>query len=305
MIQASLFLNAWLLFSAPAPAAEVTWEASPIHLVGQPYRVRAVFTAGSPEQGPGVELWKLTPSAYEVDGQPLGPREGDATVPVGGTLTAEHDLASLLPQSGSFKLGFAGTEKSVDVIAVKPSARGKLQFLDMTPEDLAQYRALLVTNQGPILVELWPDVAPNHVRNFLDLVDTGFFEGILFHRVSPGFMIQGGDPNTRDKPNERKLWGMGNGPRRVPAEFSDRKHVPGVLSAARGPDVNSASSQFFIMTAANTGLDGSYSAFGKVLSGMDSVMAIAQAKGEVSQTDRTVKPFDPQRIDHTYVILPD
>jgi cyclophilin family peptidyl-prolyl cis-trans isomerase len=118
-------------------------------------------------------------------------------------------------------------------------------------------------------------------------------------------MIQGGDPNTRDKPNDRQSWGMGNGPRRIPAEFNDRKHVPGVLSAARSQDPNSASSQFFIMTAANPGLDGSYSAFGKVLEGMDVVMKIAKANGEVSPRDQTVKPSEPQRIERTYVILPD
>ena len=298
----SLLLNAVLLFSAQAPAAEITWDAPPIYIVGQPYPARVTLKGAD---GLKVELWKLAPAGFEVNGQPLGAREGDAIVPVTGSLTAEHDLASLLPQTGTFKLGFAGSDKTVDVLAAKAATRGQLQFLDMTPEDLANYKALLITNRGSIVVELWPDVAPNHVRNFLDLVDNGFFEGTLFHRVSPSFMIQGGDPWTRDKPQDRASWGRGNGPRRVPAEFSTRKHEPGVLSAARGPDVNSASSQFFIMLSTNTGLDGQYSAFGKVLSGMEVVKAIANAKGEVSQRDGTIKPFDPQRIEHTFVLLQD
>ena len=298
MIQTSLFLNAVLLFSAPAPAAEVTWEASPVFLVGQPYTARATFKGGP------VEVWKLEPSGFEVNGQPLAARAGEAQVTVGGSLSVEHDLSALLPQTGTFKLGFAGSDKVVDVLAAKPATRGELKFLDMPPEQLGKYRALLQTNRGPILLELWPDVAPNHVRNFLDLCDTGFYEGVLFHRVSPSVMIQGGDPFTRDKPHDRRSWGVGNGPRRVPSEFSDRKHVAGVLSAARGPDVNSASSQFFIMTAPSPGLDGQYSAYGRVLQGMEAVTAIANAQGEVGP-DKTVKPTDPQRIERTYVLLPD
>lgn len=297
MIHTGLILNAVLFCSAPAPAAEVTWEASPVFVVGQPYPAKVTFKGGP------VELWKLETSGFEVNGQPLAPHASEATVAVDGTLTVEHDLAALLPQSGTFQLGFAGGPKTIDVLAAKAATRGELKFLDMTPEQLAKYRALLITNRGPILVELWPDVAPNHVRNFLDLCDSGFYEGVLFHRVSPSFMIQGGDPYTRDKPYDRQSWGVGNGPRRVPAEFSDRKHVAGVLSAARGPDVNSASSQFFIMTATSTGLDGQYSAFGKVLQGMEAVTAIANAKGEASPRDGTIKPFDPQRIEHTFVLI--
>jgi peptidyl-prolyl cis-trans isomerase B (cyclophilin B) len=140
------------------------------------------------------------------------------------------------------------------------------------------------------------------VRNFLDLIDSGFYEGILFHRVSPSFMIQGGDPNTRDFPDDRRQWGSGGGPRMVPAEFNDRKHVPGVLSAARTNDPNSHSSQFFLMTAANTGLDGQYSAFGKVLDGMETVMRIARAKG--TPYSSATMPDEPQRIERAYVLPP-
>jgi cyclophilin family peptidyl-prolyl cis-trans isomerase len=296
MILTSCILSAALALGAPI-VQEPDFEASAVHVAGEPFRVHVSFTAAGP-----VEGFKLGPAAFELDGKPLGERPATLVELAPGTeVDLSFDIGAHLPATGTFKLGYAGASKTVDVTVFQAQKRGELKFLDMAPEDLARYRALLITNQGPIQIEFWPDVAPNHVRNFLDLVDTGFYDGILFHRVSPTFMIQGGDPNTRDKPNERNSWGMGNGPRRIPAEFSDKKHEPGVLSAARGQDPNSASSQFFIMTAANSGLDGKYSAFGKVLSGMEAVGKIAGAKGEVGN-DRTVKPTDPQRIERAYVL---
>lgn len=122
---------------------------------------------------------------------------------------------------------------------------------------------------GKIIVELFPDVAPKHCENFADLVESGSYDGTAFHRVIPGFMIQGGDPNSKDKSKE--TWGMGNpGQKTVPAEFSTISHKRGILSAARkGGDVNSATSQFFIMVADSPHLDNQYSIFGKVLEGME------------------------------------
>lgn len=124
---------------------------------------------------------------------------------------------------------------------------------------------------GIIKVELWPEIAPKTVANFDNLVKTGAYDGTAFHRVIPGFVIQGGDPNSKEGP--KSSWGMGApGQKTVPAEFSDVKHVRGVLSMARkGNDVNSATSQFFICTDNASSLNGQYSAFGKVLEGMDVV----------------------------------
>ena len=127
---------------------------------------------------------------------------------------------------------------------------------------------------GKILLELWPDIAPKHVANFDSLVTTGFYNGTAFHRVIPGFMIQGGDPNTKDKPKE--TWGMGDPTqKKVPAEFNKTKHARGILSAARSQDPNSASSQFFIMHGDAPHLDGQYTAYGKVLSGLEVVDKVA------------------------------
>ncbi len=127
---------------------------------------------------------------------------------------------------------------------------------------------------GKIVIELWPEIAPKHVANFDNLATTGFYNGTAFHRVIPGFMIQGGDPNTKNKPKE--TWGMGDPSQpRVPAEFNKTKHVRGIISAARSQDPNSASSQFFIMHADAPHLDGQYTAYGKVLSGMEVVDKVA------------------------------
>ncbi len=126
---------------------------------------------------------------------------------------------------------------------------------------------------GKIVIELFPDIAPRHVRNFDSLVAVKFYDGTAFHRVIPGFMIQGGDPNSKDKPKD--TWGRGApGQTRVPAEFSSVKHIRGIVSAARSNDINSATSQFFIMHGNSPHLDGKYSAFGQTVSGLDVVDAI-------------------------------
>ncbi|MFA5513124.1 MAG: peptidylprolyl isomerase [Candidatus Kapaibacterium sp.] len=128
---------------------------------------------------------------------------------------------------------------------------------------------------GKIVLELFPDKAPKHVKNFDSLVASKFYDGCAFHRVIPGFMIQGGDPNSKDKPKE--TWGMGApGQTKVPAEFNDVKHERGILSAARTNDPNSATSQFFIMHDKAPHLDGQYTAYGKVVSGIEVVDIIAK-----------------------------
>ena len=129
--------------------------------------------------------------------------------------------------------------------------------------------AVLETNLGRIVVGFLPDKAPKHVASFKKLVSEGFYDGTKFHRVIPGFMIQGGDPNS--KSDDRSRHGTGGPGFTVPAEFNDTKHVRGILSAARSANPNSAGSQFFLMVATSTHLDGQYSAFGQVLEGMEVV----------------------------------
>ncbi len=130
-------------------------------------------------------------------------------------------------------------------------------------------RLVIVTKQGTIKLQLFEKVAPHTVANIIDLADHHFYDGTYFHRVIPGFMIQGGDPNTKD--NNYANDGQGNGPRMLKAEFNNIHHTRGILSMARAQDPNSASCQFFICVADAGFLDHQYTAFGQVTDGMDVV----------------------------------
>jgi len=123
------------------------------------------------------------------------------------------------------------------------------------------------TNLGNISFKLLPELAPETVRSFEKLAKDGFYDGTLFHRVIPGFMIQGGDPNT--KTNNKGSWGMGGPGYNIKAEFSSRSHLRGIVSMARAQDPDSAGSQFFIVTSDSTFLDRQYTVFGEVIEGMD------------------------------------
>ena len=127
--------------------------------------------------------------------------------------------------------------------------------------------ANIETNHGKISFELLPDLAPETVRNFEKLTKDGFYDGTLFHRVIQGFMIQGGDPNT--KTDNKGSWGMGGPGYNVKAEFSSRSHLRGIVSMARAQDPDSAGSQFFIVTSDSAFLDRQYTVFGQVKEGMD------------------------------------
>jgi peptidyl-prolyl cis-trans isomerase B (cyclophilin B) len=126
--------------------------------------------------------------------------------------------------------------------------------------------ATIETKFGKIVFKLLPDLAPETVRNFVKLAQSGFYDGTLFHRVIPGFMIQGGDPNTKT-PDKHK-WGMGGPGYTINAEFNSRSHLRGIVSMARATDPNSAGSQFFIVTTDSPFLDRQYTVFGEVTEGM-------------------------------------
>lgn len=147
---------------------------------------------------------------------------------------------------------------------------------------------ITMENGDVMKVELYPDIAPNTVNNFLSLVEKGFYNGLIFHRVIPGFMIQGGCPDGT---------GMGGPGYAIRGEFAqngfpnDLKHEPGVISMARAMHPNSAGSQFFLMHETSPHLDGSYAAFGKVTEGLEVIDKIAQVP-----TDGSDKPLEPQVI---------
>lgn len=128
-------------------------------------------------------------------------------------------------------------------------------------------RAVIKTKFGEMEMKFFPDKAPKHVENFIKLAKSGFYNGTIFHRVIPGFMIQGGDPNTKD-PNKKELYGMGGPGHSVKAEFNDIPHKRGIVSMARANDPDSAGSQFFIVVEDSPFLDGKYTVFGQITKGM-------------------------------------
>ncbi|MCP9469564.1 MAG: peptidylprolyl isomerase [Nitrospira sp.] len=132
------------------------------------------------------------------------------------------------------------------------------------------------TPMGEIVLRFFPEVAPGHVNNFLKLAREGFYNGTTFHRVIPGFMIQGGDPNS--KKSDRSLHGMGGPGYTIKAEFNSKPHRRGILSMARSNDPDSAGSQFFICVADSNFLDWQYTVFGEVVSGMDVVDKVVSMK---------------------------
>ena len=134
--------------------------------------------------------------------------------------------------------------------------------------------AIINTTEGTMVIAFWPDVAPNTVANFKKLASQGFYDGTCFHRVIRNFMIQGGDPLTKD-PAKESLWGTGDPGYKIKAEFNDRSHTRGVISMARSQDPDSAGSQFFICHGNPRFLDRQYTAFGKLIKGDDVLEKIA------------------------------
>ena len=126
---------------------------------------------------------------------------------------------------------------------------------------------IIKTSFGNIKFNLLSDIAPETVRNFSQLVKSGFYNGTLFHRIIPGFMIQGGDPNTKNP--DKSTWGQGGPGYNLKAEFNSRSHLRGIVSMARATDPDSAGSQFFIVTSDSTFLDRQYTVFGEVVDGME------------------------------------
>jgi peptidyl-prolyl cis-trans isomerase B (cyclophilin B) len=149
---------------------------------------------------------------------------------------------------------------------------GALFAADKSPAEKADAakgpKAIIKTKFGDMDIVFFPEKAPKHVENFIALAKSGFYNGTIFHRVIPGFMIQGGDPNTKDL-NKPETYGQGGPSQRLKAEFNDIPHRRGILSMARTNDPNSAGSQFFIVVKDSNFLDGQYTVFGEVVKGME------------------------------------
>ena len=162
-----------------------------------------------------------------------------------------------------------------------------------SPSAATKEVAVIKTSEGEMVAEFWSDVAPNTVENFKKLARSGFYDGTAFHRVIKGFMIQGGDPLTKDETKQSR-WGTGDPGYKVKAEFNDKKHIRGVLSMARSQDPDSAGSQFFIVHGNASFLDKQYTAFGKLIKGDDVLEKIATT--QTTAPDRPVKRMNVESV---------
>jgi len=282
--------------SSPADEGRlrVSMDARELFVPGEKFGVAIELTA----VGGDVELeaWRLSPAILSLDGKPLLPRSNGSSITLAqdDVISMSFEVGARIDKTSDFALGCDGSGEEALSVTVLEKAGAELDFMTLPVEDLGKYRVYMRTNQGDMLHEMWPHLAPNHVRNFLDLSHTGFYDGVIFHRTGRGFMIQGGDPTGT---------GRGSGPRNVDAEFSKEAHVRGVLSMARGPGPNSASSQFFVMHGSSPSLDGKYSIFGKMMIGYDALEAIVTAPGQASPRDGTVRPTQDQVIERAIVVL--
>jgi peptidyl-prolyl cis-trans isomerase B (cyclophilin B) len=150
--------------------------------------------------------------------------------------------------------------------------------------------AVVKTSSGEMVIELWPDVAPKTVENFKHLAQAGFYDGTAFHRIVKGFMIQGGDPLTKDPARETD-WGTGGPGQTIKAEFNDRSHQRGVVSMARSQHPDSAGSQFFICLGDASFLDRKYTAFGRVTQGDDVLGRIGDTPVTMNSSGERSKPL--------------
>jgi len=170
------------------------------------------------------------------------------------------------------------------------------------PRDYAHTLAILKTSQGDVTVRFFYDKAPGHVKNFIDLSAKGFYDGTLFHRVIPDFMIQGGDPYTKQPETPTTRYGTGGNkdasgaPVNVKAEFNDTPHRRGILSMARASNPDSASSQFFIVVKDSPFLDRQYTAFGEVVKGLEVVDKIVAESNYDPASGGAGKPRNPQKL---------
>jgi peptidyl-prolyl cis-trans isomerase B (cyclophilin B) len=164
--------------------------------------------------------------------------------------------------------------------------------------------AVIKATTGEMVIEFWPDVAPKTVENFKALAKKGFYDGTAFHRIVKGFMIQGGDPLTKDTKMESR-WGTGDPGYKIKAEFNDRSHVRGVISMARAQHPDSAGSQFFICLADAKFLDRQYTAFGKLIKGDEVLGAIGDAPVTRSNSGEQSKPTSRVGVESIKIVVKD
>ena len=175
---------------------------------------------------------------------------------------------------------------------------------EQKPMNSAKEVAVIKTSEGEMVAEFWPEVAPNTVENFKKLARSGFYDGTAFHRIVKGFMIQGGDPLTKD-PAKESRYGTGDPGYKIKAEFNGRSHERGVLSMARSSDPDSAGSQFFICLANVSRLDHQYTTFGKIIKGDDVLGKIGDTEVTTSDSGERSKPTKRVTVESIKIVPAD
>ena len=175
---------------------------------------------------------------------------------------------------------------------------------EQKPMNSANEVAVIKTSEGEMVAEFWPEVAPNTVENFKKLARSGFYDGTAFHRIVKGFMIQGGDPLTKD-PAKESRYGTGDPGYKIKAEFNDRSHERGVLSMARSSNPDSAGSQFFICLANVSRLVHQYTTFGKITKGDDVLGKIGDTEVTTSDSGERSKPTKRVTVDSIKIVPAD
>src|SRR2546430_16618295 len=179
------------------------------------------------------------------------------------------------------------------------AAEEKKETLPMTTA--SNEVAIIKTSEGDMVVQFWTDAAPNTVDNFKKLARQGFYDGTIFHRIVKGFMIQGGDPNSKD-PAKENSYGQGGPGYKIKAEFNNHSHERGVISMARGPDPDSAGFQFFICLAPVPRLDGQYTTFGKLIKSDDVLEKIGDNPGTRDSLGANSKPTKRVMIESVKIV---
>jgi cyclophilin family peptidyl-prolyl cis-trans isomerase len=197
----------------------------------------------------------------------------DGKYTIFGRVSEGMDVAQKISESPANADGAPNDRIVITSVAIRDTPPPEPEPFSIEPAaELAKYRAVLETSGGPVTIEFFPDKAPEHVRNFLRLARSGVFDGTAFHRVVRGFVVQTGALNTRGPLTEKQQKFV----HPLKPEFSDTKHVKGILSMARGDDPGSATTSFFIVTGNASSLDGQYTVFGRVVDGLSVVDAIEQ-----------------------------
>ena len=204
------------------------------------------------------------------------------------------------------KLHFLGAFTAIVFAATTALSQDATPKPSMTPSSSSNANevAVIKTSEGEMVAEFWPDVAPKTVENFKKLAREGFYDGTAFHRIVKGFMIQGGDPLTKD-PSKESRWGTGDPGYKIKAEFNDKIHDKGVLSMARSSDPDSAGSQFFIVLGRAPHLDHQYTGFGKVIKGLDVLTKIGDTEVTTSGSGERSKPTKRVSVESVKIVPAD